>query len=73
MTRRVRTAPPPPGYPCSAADLIRFLEGRGFRLVHVATHCKLRDGIGRTVVVPNHAHLAKGTYYRIVSQVSQSS
>ncbi|MGW9211364.1 type II toxin-antitoxin system HicA family toxin [Embleya sp. NPDC055664] len=73
MTRRVRTGPPPPGYPCSAVDLIRFLEGHGFHLVRVATHCKLRDGCGRTIVVPNHPHLAKGTYYRIVSQVSRPS
>lgn len=65
MSRR-RRAHRPPAFPCSAAEMIEFLKSRGFRMVRDGTHCVLRDGNSRTVSVPNHAQIAKGTHYQIL-------
>ncbi|MFJ4771084.1 type II toxin-antitoxin system HicA family toxin [Streptomyces uncialis] len=46
--------------------MINFLKSRGFFMVREGTHCVLRDGRGRTVSVPNHAQIAKGTHYQIL-------
>ncbi|MEU6739384.1 type II toxin-antitoxin system HicA family toxin [Streptosporangium sandarakinum] len=48
--------------------MVRYLERNGFHRVRGRRHAKLRDDQGRSVPVPNHRQLKKGTYHRILRQ-----
>jgi predicted RNA binding protein YcfA (HicA-like mRNA interferase family) len=53
----------------SGADTVRALAKKGF--AHVSTrgsHEKLRNDAGRTVIVPMHRQLARGTLASILRQ-----
>lgn len=53
----------------SGVELISVLQKIGFRQVgQRGSHVKLRDGGGRTVIVPLHRELARGTLSAILRQ-----
>ncbi len=53
----------------SARQTIRALEKVGFAEVsRKGSHVKLRNGSGRTVIVPDHRELARGTLASILRQ-----
>ncbi len=53
----------------SGADVARTLERAGFKRVNQrGSHLKLRHPDGRTVIVPMHRELARGTLRSIIRQ-----
>ncbi|MFF0309333.1 type II toxin-antitoxin system HicA family toxin [Streptosporangium sp. NPDC004379] len=48
--------------------MIRHLERNGFHRVPSRRHAKLRNDQGRSVAVPRHRQLRKGTYHSILRQ-----
>ena len=63
-----------PGLPVvSGADTVQALQRVGFDVVSQrGSHVKLRNGFGRTVIVPLHRELAPGTLRSVVRQAGLS-
>jgi predicted RNA binding protein YcfA (HicA-like mRNA interferase family) len=59
----------PPVPVTSGAQAVRALERAGFVLVSQrGSHVKLRNSVGRTVIVPMHGELRMGTMRSILRQ-----
>lgn len=59
--------------PCSAREVLAVLRKAGFEQVSKrGSHIKLRSGSGRTVIVPDHTELARGTLRSILRQAELS-
>lgn len=57
----------------SGSDVVRGLRRKGFELIgQKGSHVKLRDGFGRTVIVPMHTELRIGTLHSILRQAGIS-
>ncbi len=53
----------------SGEDVAKALERLGFeRTRQRGSHLKLRNGVGRTVIVPMHSELARGTLGSVLDQ-----
>lgn len=54
---------------CSAREVLAALGRAGFEQVsRRGSHIKLRSRAGRTVIVPNHSEIARGTMRSILRQ-----